>query len=62
MLGLAMKAEYFGGPLTWWFSPLGLILLLSLCDPNKMDKATIYIAMDFYSTWALVISKNEIYS
>ena len=41
MLGLAMRAEYFGRPMTW-FSPLGLILLLSHCKPYKMDKATIY--------------------
>ena len=42
MLGLVMRAEYFGGPLTWWFSPLGPILLLFLREPYKMDKATIY--------------------
>ena len=42
MLGLAMRAEYFGGPLTWWFSSLGPILLLSHYEPYKMDKASIY--------------------
>ena len=42
MLGLAMRAEYFGGPLTWWFSPLGSIILLSHCESYKMDKVTIY--------------------
>ena len=26
MLGLAMRVEYFDGLLTWWSSPLGLIL------------------------------------
>ena len=41
-LGLAMRAKYFGGPLTWWFSPFRPILLLSYCKPYKMDKATIY--------------------
>ena len=42
MLGLAMRVEYFDEPLTWWFSPLRPILLLSYCDLYKMDKATIY--------------------
>ena len=42
MLGLGMRAEYFDGPLTWWFSPLGPIPLLSHCELYKMDKATIY--------------------
>ena len=42
MLGLAMRAEYFGEPLTWWFFPLRPILLLSHYEPYKMDKATIY--------------------
>ena len=42
MLDLALRVKYFGEPLTWWFSPLGPILLLSLCEPYKMDKATIY--------------------
>ena len=42
MLGLAMRAEYFGRPLTWWFSPLGPILLFFHCELYKMDKATIY--------------------
>ena len=42
MLGLAMRAEYFGGLLTWWFSPLGSIILLSHCESYKMDKVTIY--------------------
>ena len=40
-VSLAMRAEYFGGPLAWWFSPFGPILLLSHCEPYKMDKATI---------------------
>ena len=42
MLGLAMRAEYFGGLLTWWFSPLRPILLLSHCEHYKIDKTTIY--------------------
>ena len=61
MLGLGMRAEYFGGPLTWWFSPIGPILLLSLCEPYKMDKATVY-CQDFYFTWALGVSKSEMHS
>ena len=42
MLGLAIRAKYFDGPLIWWFSPLGLILLLSHYELYKMDKTTIY--------------------
>ena len=42
MLGLAMRAEYFGGSLTWWFSSLGPIFLFSHCEPYKMEKAIIY--------------------
>ena len=58
MLGLAIRTKYFGGPLTWWFSPLGPILLLSHCEPHKMDKATIY-CHGFYSTWALVLVETK---
>ena len=42
ILGLVIRAEYFGGPLTWWFSLLEFILLLSHYEPYKMDKVTIY--------------------
>ena len=58
MLGLAMRAKYFGGPLTWWFSPLGPILLLSHCEPYKMEKLP-YIAIDFYFIWVLVVNENK---
>ena len=61
MLGLAMRAEYFGGPLTWWFSPLRPILLLFIVSPTKWTKL-LYIAMDFYSTWVLVVSRNKMNS
>ena len=49
-LGLPMMVEYFGGSLTWWFSPLGPVLLLSHCKLYKMDKVTIY-CHGFYSSW-----------
>ena len=60
-LGLAMRAEYFGGPLTWWFSPLSLSFFFLIVNPTKWTNLP-HIAMDFYSTWALVVSKNEMYS
>ena len=61
MFGLAMRAEYFGRPLTWWFFPLGPIILLSHYEPYKMDKATIY-CHGYLFYMALVFSKNGMYS
>jgi len=61
MLGLAIRAEYFSGPMTWWFSHLGLSFCFLIASPTKWTKL-LYIAMDFYSMWALVVIKIEMYS
>ena len=52
MLGLAMRAEYFDGPRVFCFL---------IVNPTKWTKLP-YIAMDFNSTWALVVSKNKMNS
>ena len=61
MLGLAMRIEYFGGPLKCGSLHLGLSFYFLFVNPTKWTKLP-HIAIDFYSTWALVVSKNEMYS
>ena len=53
MLGLAMRADYFGGHLH-----LGLSFYFLIVSLTKWINL-LYIAMDFYSTWALVVNKNK---